>query len=45
MFISIWQSKNKDELNNFISLIETMTDRNVSFISWGTNPEDIIKWH
>lgn len=40
-----WQGKNKDELNNFISLIEATTDRNVSFISWGTNPEDIIKWH
>jgi adenylosuccinate synthase len=40
-----WTTKNKDELHYFINAVEKITGIDVQYISWGTDPEDIIKWH
>jgi adenylosuccinate synthase len=40
-----WSAKNKNELEEFIEMIASQTGVDVRYISWGTDPKDIIKWH
>lgn len=40
-----WSAKNKDELEEFINMIASLTGVDIRYISWGTDPKDIIKWH
>ena len=36
--------KDEDQLDPYISLVEESVNRPVSYISYGTNPEDLVKW-
>jgi adenylosuccinate synthase len=40
-----WSSKNKNELEEFINMIASSTGVDIRYISWGTDPKDIIEWH
>jgi len=40
-----WSAKNKNELEEFINIIASQTGVDIRYISWGTDPKDIIKWH
>lgn len=39
-----WSSKNKNELEEMVNMIVSKTGVDVRYISWGTDPKDIIEW-